>query len=285
MRLVATVLLWLLTTVALAVAVPTSWAQNNIVDVDGYAALAQEAASDPALQSAMASEITTRAMALIVAKSGRGVSVDSSLLHRAAAEYTTSPSFPPEFAQVNRLAHEAIFTDADEWSGQGDRLWVVDLAPMLSDSAFQQVFARLNVQVPSTAPVSVTVSAPPSLRPGDLRRVAAASPWVSVGSAVLTGIGALLTLAAARSRGKALAGLGVSALLVGAAGWAGIEIARHEVNYALNYTVGDVRQIADVMVGHAVAGLHQWLNMTLAAGGVLVVFGVIVAMLGALRNG
>jgi hypothetical protein len=36
------------------------------------------------------------------------------------------------------------------------------------------------------------------------------------------------------------------------------------------------------MVTHAEDSLHQWLNLTLAAGGALVVLGVIVAMLGSL---
>ena len=102
--------------------------------------------------------------------------------------------------------------------------------------------------------------------------------------AILTGVFALLTLASARSRGKALAALGVSALLVGAAGWAGLEVARRYINDALNRTTGDIRQVADVMVNHAEDSLHQWLNLTLAAGGVLVVFGVVASMLGGLRR-
>ena len=36
------------------------------------------------------------------------------------------------------------------------------------------------------------------------------------------------------------------------------------------------------MVGHAEAGLRQWLNLTLLAGAALVIGGVIVAMLGSL---
>jgi hypothetical protein len=52
----------------------------------------------------------------------------------------------------------------------------------------------------------------------------------------------------------------------------------------LNRTTGDIRQVADAMVGHAESSLHQWLNLTLAAGGVLVVLGVLVSMLGALRR-
>ena len=58
---------------------------------------------------------------------------------------------------------------------------------------------------------------------------------------------------------------------------------RRYINDALNRTTGDIRQVADVMVNTAEASLHQWLNLTLAAGGVLVVFGMVVSMLGGLR--
>ena len=34
------------------------------------------------------------------------------------------------------------------------------------------------------------------------------------------------------------------------------------------------------MVNQAEVSLHQWLNLTLAAGGVLVVFGIVVSMIG-----
>ena len=59
---------------------------------------------------------------------------------------------------------------------------------------------------------------------------------------------------------------------------------RRYINDALNRTTGDIRQVADVMVNQAEVSLHQWLNLTLAAGGVLVVFGIIVSMLGGLRR-
>ena len=121
------------------------------------------------------------------------------------------------------------------------------------------------------------------MRPGQLRKLSTWGPWVSVGSTILAGVFALLMLAAARSRGKALAALGVSALLVGAAGWAGLEVARRYINDALNQTGGDIRQVADVMVAHAEGSVHQWLNLSLAAGGVLVVLGF-VSMLAGLRR-
>ena len=60
MRTILTGLLWLLTTLTLAVAVPAGWAQQNLIRADGYAALAQRAASDQQLQAAVASQLSTR---------------------------------------------------------------------------------------------------------------------------------------------------------------------------------------------------------------------------------
>lgn len=279
MRFAVTVLLWLFTTAALAVAAPAAWTQTHIVDVNGYTAMAQKAASDPALQAAVASELATRAMVLI---NQRGYKVDSAQVHDVAAGYTAGPDFPPQFADANRLAHSWMFTGASARSEGGQ--WVIDLAGMLKDRAFASMLSTYNVQVPETLKVPVTVSTPKVLQPGILRPLVTWGPWVSIAAAVLTGIGALLTLAVARSRGRALAGLGISALLVGAAGWAAIELARRRIKDALNHTTGDIRRIADVMVGKVESSLHQWLDLTLAAGGVLVVLGVLAAVLGTLRK-
>jgi hypothetical protein len=278
-RFAVTVLLWLFTTAALAVAVPTAWTQTHIVDVNGYTAMAQQAASDPVLQAAVASELASRAMVLI---NQHGYKVDSTQVHDVAAGYTAGPDFPPQFADANRLAHNWMFTGASARS-EGDQ-WVIDLAGMLKNSAFASMLSTYNVQVPETLRVPVTVATPKVLQPGILRPMVTWGPWVSIAAAVLTGIGALLTLAVARSRGRALAGLGVSALLVGATGWAAIELGRRSINDALNDTAGDVRRIADIMVGVAESNLHQWLDLTLAAGGVLVVLGVLAAVLGSLRK-
>ena len=91
---------------------------------------------------------------------------------------------------------------------------------------FSRRLPSFGIKAPKTLEIPLTENVSDSLRPGQLRQAATWGPWVSVGPAILAGVLALLTLAAARSRGKALGALGVSALLVGAAGWAGIEVAR-----------------------------------------------------------
>ncbi len=277
MRSAATVLMWLITTLLLATAVPAVWAQQHLIDRDGYSALAQRAAADPELQAAMAGELTAQ-----VGRLGSGV--DSSVVSRIAAAYTSGSAFPAQFAQANGFAHRWLFTTAIPSTLDPQGRWVIDLAPMLSDVAFVQTLNDYNVAVPDSLPIPLTDEAPAFLRPGALRAVGLWGPWISIGLAVLTGAGALLTLFAARSRGRALAALGFSALLVGGAGWAAIEFAQRYLREALNNTSGTTRRVADVMVATAQDSMHQWLNVTLVVGGGLVIVGVIVSLLGGLAR-
>ena len=277
MRFVATLLMWLVTTVLLALALPAAWVQQHLVDGDGYAALAQKAAADPGLQAATASELTTQ-----VARLGTGVNTGTVSL--VAATYTASSAFPGQFAEANRFAHRWLFTDSVRSSVDPQGRWVIDFAPMLSDTSFKETLSDYNITLPTSVPIPLTDNAPAVLRPGALRSAATYGPWASVGLAVLAGVAALLTLFIARSRGKMLVGLGVSGLLVGAAGWAAIEFGRRHLNQALDDTSGGIRRIAEVMVDTAEASMHQWLNISLIAGGGLAVIGVIVTLLAGLAK-
>lgn len=279
MRLVAAILCWLVATTALAVAVPAGWAQRHLIDADGYAALAYSAAQDPALQDAMAAELSAQ-VRVIARKNGYQVNDDA--VRAAATAYTASSAFPSQFADVNRTAHAWLFTNsAPQNGGQLE----IDVAPMLANTSLHETLSKFRVEVPSTVTVPVTQDTTTTVRPGQLAPLATWGPWVSLGVAVLAGVAAFLTLAVAAKRGRALAALGVSALLVGGGGWAALEVCRRYIGNALNQTTGNVRTIADVMVTNAEAGLHRWLNLTLAAGGALVLFGVIVTALGAAVRG
>ncbi|BBY17947.1 hypothetical protein [Mycolicibacterium litorale] len=279
MRFVLTALLWLLTTVMLAVAVPAVWAQQHLVSEQGYAELAASAATEPRLQDAMADELTTQITALTA---DRGYTLNQTLVHQVASGYTGNAGFPGQFAQANRIAHRWMFTD-DFPHASADDQWLIDIAPMLSDPSLMATLGNLELDVPETLMVPVTVPSP-ELRPGRLQALATWGPWAAIGAAVLTGLLALLTLAGSRRRGKGLAALGVSALLVGAGGWAGLEVANRHVDDALTRVEGNFRRIVDEMVIHAEDSLHHWLNMTLIAGVALVVTGVVVSMLGGLRR-
>ncbi len=267
--------MWIATTVLLAAAVPAMWAQQNLISQTGYAALAQRAASDPALQSAMADELAAQVNRL-------GSGVDPTLVRGIAATYTASSSFPSQFGQANAFAHRWLFTNTVNSDVDARGRWVIDLKPMLSDAAFTQTLRDYNISLPSTVPIPLTENAPAALRPGALSSYGRLGPWVSWGLAALTAGAALLMLVVARNRGKALTALGVSALLVGATGWGAIEYAQPHLRAVLDRTSGNVRTVADAMLATAQAGLHEWLNVTLIAGGGLVIVGVIVSLLAGL---
>ncbi len=280
MRFLAALFFWLVTTLALAVAVPVGWAQMTIVDEDGYAALAESAAHDPRLQGAMAAELTTQVVSLAA---DNGYRLNPDVVQQVALAYTGNSGFPGQFAQANRIAHRWMFTGAVP-NGNSTDQWLIDVAPMLSDSSFAATLGRLDLEVPPTLTVPITVDSP-GLQPGKLRWLATWGPWAAVAVVASTALGALLTLAAARSRGKALVALGVSALLVGAAGWAGIEVGGRYVDDALDRTTGEVNTVAEVMVTHAENSLHDWLNVTLLSGAALVVIGVLATAVGGVLGG
>lgn len=280
MRFLGALVCWLAATVALAVAVPAVWAQYHVVDEDGYTRLAERATQDPNLQAAMAAELTARATALIAERSGGTASVDSSRIRFVANVFTSGPAFPPLFAQVNRAAHRWLFSAPQ---AGGDQL-VIDVAPMLKDSSLQETLNGYHVTVPETLTVPLTVTDVQPLRQGELHRWAVWGPRLSRGAAAVCAVSGMLALLLARRRGKALTGLGISALLAGAAGWAGLEMATRYLNVALNRTTGDIRRVADVLVGHAESSLHLWFNLTLGAGVGLVLLGVLVAATGGLAG-
>lgn len=272
MRFLATVLMWIITTVLAAAAIPALWVQRNLVSQDGYAALAQHAATDPALQSAMADELTT-------VVSGLGSDVDATLVRGIAGMYTASSSFPGQFGQANAFAHRWLFTDSIPADVDAQGRWVIDLAPMLSDNAFTQTLLDYNISVPSSVPVPLTDNAPAILRPGALSVYGRLAPWAAWGLAVLACVAALLMLIFARRRGRALVALGVSGLVIGAGGWVAMEYGQRYLNKALAGFSGDLRTVADAMVATAKTGMHQWFTVTLVVGGGLVIVGVVVSLL------
>lgn len=268
MRFAAVTLCWLLATAALAAAIPAVWMQRNVVDADGYARLAYRAAATPALQSGVADQLTVQAMRLF---REHRFEMAPAAVQAVAADYTTGPSFPAQFAEANRNLHDWLL------SGDDTDTWLVNVAPMLRDQAFAPLFSDYNVSVPATLAVPVTMPRADAVRPrADWVR------WLAIGSALVAVGCAFLLVVVARRRGRAVAGLGVSALLVGAAGWAGIEVGRGRADAALNRATVDFRQIAGALLDSAEASLHHWLDGVLAGGAVLVGLGVVVAAVGTL---
>ncbi|MBS9532833.1 Nif11-like leader peptide family natural product precursor [Mycobacterium sp. M1] len=275
MRFVAATLCWLLATAALAAALPVTWLQCNVIDPSGYARLAQRAAADPTLQQAVAAELSVQAVRLIAA---HGYTVDPAEVRDAASDYTAGRAFPAQFVRLNRDAHDWLFKRGRTGP------WVIDVEPMLRDTAFASLLTDRGVEMPKTLPIRMAPPGADEDQSGALQPLTRWGPVLALGLAALAGVCAVLTVGVARHRGRALAALGVAALLVGAAGWAGLETGRRYLSRALAETTADVRRIADVLADLAEDSLHGWFNGALAGGAALVVVGALVAMLGAVTR-
>ncbi|SIC47622.1 hypothetical protein [Mycobacteroides abscessus] len=275
MRFLFAVLLWLLTTAALALTVTATWAQSRIVNENGYVALTAPAAADPTVQRAIAEELTTQIVSL---GKKQGARVNESQVAELTSAYTGGPQFRDDFASVNRMAHQWLFTNSSSAHRDSQGGWEVDLAPMIKSLVPQ----GLSIKAPETLEVSLTEDNLGGLTPGRLVPVARfgqLAVWVLVGlTLVLAGLNQL----AVRSRAKGLAGLGISALLVGAAGWAGLEIGRRYLDRPLNRVTENLRVVADGLITQAVSNAHHWLSLTMGVGVLVIVVGVVSGVLGGL---
>ena len=275
MRFLFAVLLWLLTTAALALTVTAAWTQSRIVDENGYVALTAPAADDPRVQRAIAGELTTQIVSL---GKKQGSRVNETQVAELTATYTGGPQFRADFASANRMAHQWLFTNSNSAQRDSQGSWQIDVAPMIKSLLPQ----GLSIKAPETLKVSVTDDNLAGLTPGRLVQVARfgqLAVWISFG---LTLVLAGLTQLAVRSRAKGLVGLGISALLVGTAGWAGLEIGRRYLDRPLNRVNDNLRDVADSLVTQAIGNAHHWLSLTMAAGGLVIVVGVVSGLVGGL---
>ncbi len=275
-RAAATVVMWIVTTILLTAAIPVIWAQEHVVSRSGYAELAQRAAADPALQSAMATELAAQVSRL-------GTGVNSAVVNGIARTYTESSSFPGQFGQANAFAHRWLFTNTVASGVDEQGRWVINIAPMLADVAFTQTLRDYNISVPSSVPIPLTDNAPVALRPGALSGYGEWAPWVSGGLAALTVGSATVMLVSARRRGNALAALGLSALLAVGALWVAAGYARGYAQREAEGLPGPMGIVADVMAATAVQSILQWLAVTVGVGAALIAIGVIGRLLGGLR--
>lgn len=165
MRFLFAVLLWLLTTAALALTVTAAWTQSRIVDENGYVALTAPAADDPRVQRAIAGELTTQIVSL---GKKQGSRVNETQVAELTATYTGGPQFRADFASVNRMAHQWLFTNSNSAQRDSQGSWQIDVAPMIKSLVPQ----GLSIKAPETLKVSVTDDNLAGLTPGRLVPVA-----------------------------------------------------------------------------------------------------------------
>jgi len=191
-----------------AVALPAIWVDRNIVQEQGFVALAGPLGSDQAFQSGLVSALSSTAKAQLKLPAGLD-DLAGGLIQTAATSVTTDPGYPQAWTQTLQQSHQVNFGDT------GTETLALDVAPLVKLVA-GRVSAGLPVYVPINTPSQVLISLGD---PGLSRyvtvvsKVGKAGYWLGGAAIVLL----LLGLVVARKRGTtaimAAVGLALVALV------------------------------------------------------------------------
>ena len=265
----------LLAVVAFAVALPISWLAVEIADEDGYVELSRgildDADTRTALVEAVVDELDGRTRDRL-----EELGIPTGLVDRTLDELAgfvgqglASDAVVDGWGESQRQAHQEMFQGDDEDSG-----FVVDLAPLVVAVATE---AGVELDVPTSLPIEID-------EPEARRAVATAdaSPQLAVGAGVLTLVGAVLALVAARRRGAALAWLGAGALAV-----TGVLHLAARVLAATDPSTGTDAgtRVGLVLVDVARSSFDDLLAEAAVGAGVVLVVGVLLTVAGSVRQG
>ena len=265
----------LLAVVAFAVALPFSWLAVHISDEDGYVELSRgildDADTRTAVVEAVVDELDGRTRDRLVELGIPGSLIDRTLDEVAGfvGQGLASDAVVDAWGESQRQAHREMFRGDDEDSG-----FVVDLAPLVAAGAAE---AGVELDVPASLPVEID-------EPEARRAVstAAASPQLAVGAGVVTLVGAVLALVAARRRGVALAWLGAGALSVTGVLHLGARLVA-SADPSAGSDAGT--RVGLVLVDVAGASFDDLLAKAAIGGGVVLAVGAVLTVAGSVRRG
>lgn len=265
-----------------AVAVPAIWVDRNIVQENGFVALAAPLGKDPAFQKRLATAV--------VGSIDTGGSIPGPMtelirpvLESAATALTGLPGYPAAWEETLRKSHRLNFAAAGTAPPEAGSATSVtlDVAPLVALAAKQ---ISDSAGVPLEAPRQTLLAVGQSSQRQVIERVAAYAP-LGYSLAIGAGISFLLAFVVAGRRWKVLAGTGLGAL-----GLAGLWTlgSRWASDAVLGTATGN--EVADLFarefVAGSVNGFGSWILSAAITGAVLLGAGLVFRLFGgAARKG
>lgn len=254
-----------------AVAIPAIWADRNIVQEDGFVALAaplgQDAAFQQRLAAATVGTIDTGAVPDALARLVKPV------LEAAAGSLTGLPGYPAAWEETLRKSHRLSFADPATLPPEADSSssLTLDVAPLVALATGEISRAT---GLPLKAPEQTLINVGQS---GQRQIIAGLTAYAPLGYplAVGAGIAFVLALVAARRKWSVLFGVGFGALVLAGLWTLGSTMARDAVlRTASGNGVADM--FKNEFVAAAASSFGSWVTGALIAGGALLVAGLVI---------
>lgn len=253
-----------------------AWVEKNLVQEQGFVALAAPLGDDPRFQAALSDSLAAE----IVGSAGlpdRVADFVEPIIADAASSVTESSGYPAAWDATLRLSHAVTFAGVPENPGESvPAALSLDLGPV-ADLVADTAGSSLGIDVP--VPEDTTVDIGSFERGGLVRAVAGAvGSWPLI--ALAAGICALLSLLIARRRGTTLALLGLGVVLIGSTGWAVAGLVPDAAAAAAGPSA--VAQVfANGLSSQVALNLAESSMPVVLAGGAAVVVGVVLGLVGA----
>jgi hypothetical protein len=263
-----------------AVAVPAIWVDRNIVQEDGFVALAAPLGKDPVFQQRLAAA----AVGSLSASEQLPESLTElvrPILENTAQSLTSVPGYPEAWAETLRKSHRLSVVDPNSLPAEagGAASLTLDVAPLVGLVAKQLSEATT---VPLEAPGQVLISVGSSEQRQLVERIAAYAP-LGYAVAIGAGIAFLLAFVAARRRWTVLAGAGVGALVL-----AGVWKLASGVAGAAVSAASSGNEVAELFkrefVAASTASFDQWILTTAVAGVALLGLGTVLRVVSGRRR-
>lgn len=253
-----------------AVAVPAIWADRNIVQEDGFVALAAPLGQDAEFQQRLA--VATVGTINTAGIPDSLASLVKPVLETAAGKLTSSPGYPAAWEETLRKSHRLSFADPGSLPAEADSSssLTLDVAPLVALATEELAGAT---GLPLDPPEQTLINVGQSDQRQLIERVSAYAP-LGYPLALGAGIAFALALVAARRRWTLLVSVGFGALLLAGLWTLGANSARDAV-LATASGNGIADMFKDAFVAAASASFGSWVTGTLVAGGGLLVAGLV----------
>lgn len=280
MRTVVSAIAVILGVVLAALAVPAIWLDRNVVQEDGFVALAAPLGSDEVFQQQLA------AAAVGTIDTGsipQGLSsVLEPVLEAAATSLTGLPGYPAAWEESLRRSHRLSFADPGSLPAEAGSTTALtlDVAPLVALGVEElQRTTRMPLEAPGQTLINVGQASHRQL----VEQIAAFAP-LGYSLALGAGIAFVLALVAARRRWTVLFSLGVATLLLAGLWMAGSRFAGDAV-LATASGNGIADMFKNEFAAAASADFGTWVLAAAITGGALAVAGLVVRIASPGRRG
>ena len=254
-----------------ALAVPAIWLDRNVLQEDGFVALAgplgQDAEFQQRLAAAAVGTIDTGAIPDALAGLVKPV------IEAAAGSLTALPGYPAAWEESLRKSHRLSFAAPASVPAEPDApsSLTLDVAPLVALAT--EELAR-TTGLPLTAPEQTLVNVGEPEQRQLVERVSAYAP-LGYSLAFGAGIAFALALVSARRRWSVIFAVGLAALVLAGLWSAGSQLARDAVVGAASGN-GLADMFKDAFVAAASSSFQSWVGGAAITGGVLVAAAVVI---------